>query len=178
MRSLIRKFRTRLKVALSGATIGRKTWLHPMSVIEPRGGRIELGEFCEVHRGAQLLAYGGVIRIGDNCSINPNCILYGHGGLTIGDDVRIAAGTIIVPANHEFSDSDQLIREQGESCLGICIGNDVWLGARVIVLDGVNIADGCVIGAGAVVTQSTEPYGVYVGNPARKIKQREGSQGS
>jgi acetyltransferase-like isoleucine patch superfamily enzyme len=42
----------------------------------------------------------------------------------------------------------------------------------VIVLDGVNIGDGSVIGAGAVVTKSTEPYGVYVGNPARKVKQR------
>jgi len=43
----------------------------------------------------------------------------------------------------------------------------------VIVLDGVNIANGSVIGAGSVVTKSTEPYGVYVGNPARKMKQRE-----
>ncbi len=173
MRSSLRKFQTRLKVLLSGAQIGRKTWIHPKAVLELKKGRITLGEFCEVHRGAQLLAYGGEIQIGDNCSINPGSILYGHGGLRIGNDVRIAAGVTIVPANHNFEDAGRLIREQGESCQGVTIGNDVWLGARVIVLDGVNIANGSVIGAGAVVAKSTEPYGVYVGNPARKMKQRE-----
>ena len=172
MRSSLRKFQTRLKVLFAGAQIGKKTWIHPKAILELKKGRIELGDFCEVHRGAQLMAYGGVIEIGDNCSINPGSILYGHGGLRIGNDVRIAAGVTIVAANHNFKDAGVLIREQGEDCVGITIGNDVWLGARVIVLDGVNIGDGSVIGAGAVVTKSTEPYGVYVGNPARKVKQR------
>ncbi len=107
-----------------------------------------------------------------NCSINPGCILYGHGGLDIGSNVRIAAYTVIVPANHVFEQQDKLIREQGLTMKGVKIGDDVWLGTRVTVTDGVEIAQGCVIGAGAVVTESTEPYGVYVGVPARLVKFR------
>lgn len=58
------------------------------------------------------------------------------------------------------------------SCKSIIIEDDVWIGAVVKVLDGVTIAQGCVIGANSVVTKSTEPYGIYVGIPARKIKSR------
>lgn len=56
---------------------------------------------------------------------------------------------------------------------GIVIEDDVWLGSGVKVLDGVIIRKGCVIGANAVVTHSTEEYGIYVGVPAHKIKSRK-----
>ena len=56
------------------------------------------------------------------------------------------------------------------SCKGIVIEDDVWIGSGVKILDGVVIGKGCVIGANAVVTKSTESYGVYVGVPAHKIK--------
>ncbi len=52
----------------------------------------------------------------------------------------------------------------------ITIGGGVWIGADVTILPGVKIADGCVIGAGAVVTKSTQPDGLYVGNPSKRIK--------
>ncbi|WAC20184.1 acyltransferase [Luteolibacter sp. SL250] len=172
MKRLVRSSISRLKALLSGSRIGPRCRIHPSAVLERRGGSITIGTKCEIHRGTQLLAYGGSIEIGDDCSINPGCILYGHGGLKIGSHVRIAAQTIIVPANHIFSDPGRLIRDQGEDRVGVSIGDDVWLGARVTVLDGVNIATGCVIGAGSVVTASTEPYGIYVGVPARLIKHR------
>lgn len=52
------------------------------------------------------------------------------------------------------------------------IGNNVWIGAGAIILNGVTIGDGAVIGAGAVVTKDVEPYSVVVGNPAKVIKKR------
>ena len=52
------------------------------------------------------------------------------------------------------------------------IGHDCWLGAHSIIMCGVNIADGCIIAAGAVVTKDTEPYCIYGGVPAKKIKER------
>lgn len=175
MPSLFRILPSRFKAMVSGVEIGAKTYLHRTAVLEPRGGVIRMGRRCEIHRGVLLLAFGGSIEIGNNCSVHPGSILYGHGGLRIGDDVRIAAQAIVIPANHVFDDPRILIREQGEERRGIDIGNDVWLGARATVLDGVSIAEGCVIGAGAVVTKSTRAYGVYVGNPACWIKQRGAS---
>ena len=52
------------------------------------------------------------------------------------------------------------------------IGSDVWIGTRAVVRDGVTIGHGCVIGAGAVVTKDTEPYGIYVGVPAKLTRYR------
>ncbi|KKM19986.1 hypothetical protein LCGC14_1650060 [marine sediment metagenome] len=55
---------------------------------------------------------------------------------------------------------------------GIYIGNDVWIGEGVTLLSGVTIGDGVVIGARAVISKDCEPYGVYVGNPAKLVKHR------
>lgn len=54
----------------------------------------------------------------------------------------------------------------------VTIGNDVWVGARAIILSGVTIGDGAVIGAGAVVTRDVAPYSVMVGNPAKAVRKR------
>ena len=54
----------------------------------------------------------------------------------------------------------------------IVIGNDVWIGANAIILRGVNVSDGAVIGAGAVVTKDVPPYAIVAGNPAKVIKYR------
>lgn len=54
----------------------------------------------------------------------------------------------------------------------VTIGNDVWIGANVIILPGVNIGDGACIAAGAVVTKDVEPYQIVGGNPAKLIRYR------
>ncbi len=56
------------------------------------------------------------------------------------------------------------------------IGQDCWIGAYAIINCGVSIADGCIIAAGAVITKDTEPYGVYGGVPAKRIKDRFSSR--
>ena len=60
-------------------------------------------------------------------------------------------------------------REKLESTV---IGSDCWVGAHVIIKCGVKIADGCVIAMGSVVTKNTEPYGIYAGVPAKRIRER------
>lgn len=152
--------------------VGKNTNIHPSVFLSTGGGEINLGDDTVVLRGAIIAAYGGKIDIGNNVSINPNCVLYGHGGLKIGNDVRIATGTVIVPAEHVFQDKKIPIYKQGISIKGIEIEDDVWLAAGVRILDGARVSKGCVVGAGGVLKGKTEPYGVYVGNPAKKIKER------
>jgi len=142
------------------------------AIIEPNHGIIVIGPRTSIDRGVIIRAYGGSVIIGSDCSLNPYTIVYGDGGLKIGNGVRIAAHTVIVPANHIISDTEKYIYEQGQSLKGIIIEDDVWLGSGVKVMDGVTIKKGSVIGAGAVVTKSTEPYGVYIGVPARKKSSR------
>ena len=105
--------------------------------------------------------------------IGPYSVLYGHGGLCIGRDVMIAAGTKIIPANHIARLSTRPFNELGERRIGIDIGDNVWLGANVVVLDGVSIASNTVIAAGAVVSKNCSEGWIYGGIPARKIKSLE-----
>lgn len=156
-----------------GARVGTRTLVDSRTVVmHIDGGSIEIGQRCRIHRHVLIAPYGGSIKIGNGVSINPFSVIYGHGGLVIGNDVRIATHVVIVPMNHGFDDPNTPIRKQPIVARGIRIGDDVWIGAGARILDGVDIAKGCVIGAGAVVTKSTVPYGIYGGVPARLLRLR------
>ncbi len=153
--------------------IGATTIVYKSAIIENRnGGSVEIGEGCEIFDGVLILSYGGNIHIGDNCSINPYTIIYGHGGLLIGNNVLIAGGVMIIPNNHNFIEKKKTIIEQGCTAKGITIEDDVWIGHGCSILDGVTIREGTVIAAGSVVNQSTEPYSIVAGVPAKIIKYR------
>jgi acetyltransferase-like isoleucine patch superfamily enzyme len=170
--SLLNRLWVSLAVRPRGISVGKYTSVSPLaSLSSERRGDITIGARCKVMRGAILWTYGGSITIGDSTAINPYCVLYGHGGLRIGSGVRIAAHVVIIPANHGI-EPGEAIRHQPETRRGIVIGDDVWIGAGARILDGVNVASGSVIGAGAVLTRSTEPFGIYAGVPARKIGDR------
>ena len=136
------------------------------------GGRIFIGKNSGLDIGVILRANGGAISIGENSSVNPYCMIHGGGGVTIGDGVRIGSHTVIIAADHRFNDPTQFIFLQGETMMGISIDDDVWIGAGAKILDGVFVAKGTVVAAGAVVTNSTEPYSVMAGVPARRIRFR------
>lgn len=109
--------------------------------------------------------------IGDYSSIGVNCEL--DGPVSIGKYVMMGPEVVIYTRNHRFSDTDKPMIEQGfDEYRKVIIENDVWIGRRAIIMPGVTIAKGCIIGAGAVVTRSTEAYGIYGGVPAKKIGER------
>jgi acetyltransferase-like isoleucine patch superfamily enzyme len=99
-------------------------------------------------------------------------MLLGEGGIDIGNDVRIAASSVIVSSNHLYRDRETPIWKQGMSAKGVIIGNDVWIGANCTILDGVKVGDGAIIAAGAVVNRNVEGYTVVGGVPAKFIKSR------
>jgi acetyltransferase-like isoleucine patch superfamily enzyme len=140
------------------------------------GGSISIGKNCEIHPFAMILTYGGAIAVGQNCSLNPFVIVYGHGGVEIGNGVRIAAHTVIIPANHNALGDGTPFHRSGVSAKGIKIGDDVWIGAGARILDGVTLESHSVIGAGSVVTKSVAAHTIVAGVPARVIRHR--SQGS
>jgi serine acetyltransferase len=136
------------------------------------GGSITIGENSELLQGVLIMTYGGTIEIGSVCSINPYTILYGHGNLKIGNNVLIAAHTVIIPANHVFTDVNTPINLQGLTTKGITIEDDVWIGAGCKILDGITIGKGAIIAAGAVVNKDVEPYTIVGGVPAKELKKR------
>jgi acetyltransferase-like isoleucine patch superfamily enzyme len=116
---------------------------------------------------------GDQIELGDRVGFNYGCYVNGYGGLVIGDDSNIGPLSMIHTANHNYSDITRPILEQGHTKRPVTIGAMVWIGMGCVVLPGVTIADGVIVGAGAVVAHDLlEPNTIAVGNPARVIKSR------
>jgi acetyltransferase-like isoleucine patch superfamily enzyme len=131
----------------------------------------EAGREFYVLGGASIYAPRGV-RVGEGVTIGKYTDLDGQGGLSIGDDTCIGPYSRITTSNHRFDMTDRPIRFQGFVGAPVKIGNNVWIGAHVVVLPGVSLGDGCIIGAGSIVTHDVPAGVVAVGNPARGIKVR------
>lgn len=114
---------------------------------------------------------GDRIEMGEKVGFNFGCYVNGFGGLTIGDRTIVGPYTMIHTANHEM-ETDRPIPEQGWNLDPVAIGADCWIGMGVCILPGVTLGDGCVVGAGSVVTRDVGPLSVAVGNPAKAIKSR------
>ena len=130
-----------------------------------------MGENCNICDGVSILNSAN-ISLGDRVSIHENTTIGGKGKITIGNHVAIAHNCSIISESHIFSDNDILIKDQGLTTEPIFIGNNVWLGCKVAVLGNVRIGNGCVIGAGSVVTKDIPENTVAVGNPCRVIRYR------
>ena len=114
----------------------------------------------------------GHFAIGEHSYIGCNAVLGAGGGIRIGSNVLIGQSVNIHSENHRFADGSRLIREQGVSYQGVVIEDDVWIGSKATILDGVTVGHGAVVGAGAVVTSSVPPYAIVVGVPARVVGTR------
>jgi virginiamycin A acetyltransferase len=146
--------------------------ISPLADIEDstRGSRIIIEDEVVIDAFVKIKPSGGSgdVVIGHGTVINSGCVLYTGNGISIGRNVLIAANCTLAPTNHAFGDPDKPIREQGfqPSRGGIVIGDDVWIGANCVLLDGATIGSGSIIGAASLVRGTLPPFCVAVGRPA------------
>ena len=116
--------------------------------------------------------FSAKVTLGDDSGIGINAKIYGT--CHIGRCVMMGTDVTIITRNHCFERTDVPMMEQGfEAELPVCIGDDVWIGDRVLILPGVHIGNGCIIAAGAVVTKDVPDYAIAAGVPAQVIRMRK-----
>jgi acetyltransferase-like isoleucine patch superfamily enzyme len=149
------------------------------------GGVVELAD--DVYVAESAAVYCDELRMGERSYIAAHAYVTGHvvvgvdstinpfsavrGRITIGDGVRIGAHTSLLAFNHGTAQGKPIF-QQPHTSLGITIGDDVWIGSNVTVLDGVTIGPHSIIGAGAVVTKDVPANTIAAGNPARVLRSR------
>ena len=129
---------------LSGCHLGRGTYVTDFSKLF----QLTTGKYCSIGSGVTTAI--GKHPVSDNISTSPSFF------------------STNPPNALSFSDNQKYVETTGP----VTIGNDVWIGNGAILVGGITVGDGAIVGAGSVVTKDCEPYGVYVGCPARLIKKR------
>ena len=163
--------------------IGKRLVIDDHCVLDARGDGnpgITIGDDVMVARNSALVCKDGGITIGNRVGIGTNSLFHsiGDSRVAIGNDVAIGSYCYVVGGGEYVTDRlDVPVVHQGQvSRGGVTIEDNVWLGARVTVLDGVTIGRDSIIGAGAVVTKDVPPFGVAIGTPARVVRDRRKSK--
>jgi acetyltransferase-like isoleucine patch superfamily enzyme len=113
------------------------------------------------------------LEIKDDVSLAKDITMVSSGGIEIGERVMVGYGTTILSASHRVPPDRGQMRFSGLIYNKVVIQNDVWIGAKVVILPGVTIGEGSVVGAGAVVTKDVSPFSIVAGVPAKLIRIRE-----
>ena len=153
-------------------------------IMVARGGKCSIGRNFMMNNGIKgnpigcyerctfFVDRGAVLTIGDNVGMSQAALIC-HKSITIGNNVKIDGGVCIYDT--DFHSLDPVIRRNCEDLKNraekpVVIGNDVFIGAKSIILKGVTIGENSVIGAGSIVTKSVPANQIWAGNPARFIR--------
>jgi maltose O-acetyltransferase len=147
----------------------------PYAVLTPRIRRWMVtyfvnsaGKSIRVKRNADISMF---ISVGDFSELGSNCIIQSN--TFIGRNVIMGPDVKIYTKNHNFDNIDIPIQFQGHTSEAVNIGDDVWLGANVIVLPGVSIYSHSVVAAGSIVTKDVPAFSIVAGVPAKVIGKRK-----
>ena len=137
------------------------------------GSNVSIGKFTTIECTGSLRSLGKGLKVGDNVGLGTHGFFGCAGGVEIGDDTIFGNFISLHSENHNFNDTDKPIRLQGVNRIGIKIGRNCWIGAKVTILDGAIIKDGCIVAAGAVLKAGVyKENGIYGGVPGKFIKNR------
>ncbi|GFK93957.1 Maltose O-acetyltransferase [Fundidesulfovibrio magnetotacticus] len=165
--------------------LGRSVYVDRLARLHASAAAIELGDCTRVMRAAYLCTFtsdsrpGEGIVTGARCWIGVNAVLAsGQGGITLGEQVLIGPGAMIVTGDHDFRRLDLQAVERAYTGRPVTVGDNVWIGAGAVLLGGVTVGRDAVIAAGAVVTRDVPPRSVAGGVPAKIISDIEQGAGS
>lgn len=148
---------------------GKHSVIHRSARMDTPPYRIfSLGDYSVIESFACINNAVGDVIIGDHTRIGLHNTIIGP--VDIGNHVNLAQGITVTALNHNFSDTNKRIDEQGVSTNPVTIEDDVWVGANAVILPGVTIGEHCVVAAGAVVTKDVPPHSLVAGVPAKVIK--------
>jgi len=133
---------------------------------------IFVGDGTFIGRNSIISCKDGDITIGKQTNIGFNCEIFSAGSVTLGDKIFLAAYCYLVGGTHKYDRTDIPIMDQERSAIGISVADNCWLGAGVVIDDGVTIARDAIVGAGAVVNKDVDEYAIVGGVPARLLKDR------
>jgi acetyltransferase-like isoleucine patch superfamily enzyme len=128
-------------------------------------------------RNTILSCKNGDITLGAEANVGFNVEIFSAADVRVGARTLVAAYTYLVGGDHLFDRVDVPVLQQGRTAKGIDIGENVWLGAHVVVTDGARIGRDAVIGAGAVVIGEVPEFHIAAGVPARVIRDRRTATG-
>lgn len=152
--------------------LGKKYFIHHSVIIWNRRNLI-LKNNAQIYEYVIIRARENMVIIGQNTQIGPFCVILVGDGVEIGDNVLVGPHCVFAAGQHDYKQLEKpMIAAGGISKGKIKVGNDVWIGANTTIIDGVNVGDGAVIGANSFVNKDVEPFGIYAGTPAIKIKSR------
>lgn len=128
---------------------------------------LRIGKDSRIGLGTFIISPKHII-IGNNTIINEKCYLDGRGGLLIGNNCSISMYAKLITGTHNHNSLHfEYITQQIE------IFDNVWIGTDAVILNGSKLGTGSIIGAGCVFKGVALNKEIYVGNPAKKIKERE-----
>lgn len=138
--------------------------ISPITEIElGRKSELVLKKMVRIKSGSKIrVRKGASIRIGENTSLNHGCMLTSHERILIGDNVQLGPNVLIYDHDHNFRKKDGLKNLEYNST-AVEIGNNVWIGANVVVLRGTKIGDNCVVGAGVTLQGEYEKNTIILG---------------
>lgn len=134
------------------------------------GDNSRIDDFCVI---------SGKIKIGRFVHLAPMCLVAGgEPGITFEDFSGLAYGVKVFTQSDDYS-GESLTNPtvpgkfKKEKFASVSLGRHVIVGTNSVIFPGVQLAEGCSVGAMALVNRSTQPWGIYVGNPARRFKDRK-----
>ncbi len=145
-------------------------------VLDAKGSdsRITMGDSVFLGKNTIFSCAAAAITVGNDLSIGPNSyIRASRAPVTLGSFITIGAQTVIISGNPGYQRLDIPMMKQDGEAKGITIGDDVWMGVGVRIVDGVTVGNGSIIGAGAVVIKDVPEYAIVAGVPAKVIGSRK-----